>query len=105
MDSVSSVQLKKIRRDQEAIDAFMAQVPQPQLFFMPSLVLHEQRDQTISRDSFNKSSDPTEASFMIKAYKSAGGDCSEVQLEPLAQENKDEKTTETPTVKNLKTAK
>ena len=29
MDSVSIVQLKKIRRDQEAIDAFMAQVPQP----------------------------------------------------------------------------
>jgi len=29
MNSVSSVQMKKIKRDQEAIDAFMAQVPQP----------------------------------------------------------------------------
>ena len=72
---------------------------------MPTMVLHEQRDQTISRDSFNRSSDPTEASFMIKAYKSTGGDRSQVQLESLAQENKDEKTTETPTVKNIKTTK
>lgn len=42
---------------------------------------------------------------MIKAYKSTGGDRSQVQLESLAQENKDEKTTETPTVKNIKTTK